>query len=302
MVQKEVARHRPVTPPVLLVFFLLSLSISGCISLRDPEASFDYTGDVVATIQGDQPLLQTFKVRRPGLNGLQLWLRKASGDANDKDLLKISIYLPEKESQPLVNVQIPYSSFKDNFPYELRFAPLEDPAYQVYTLRLEALGGPVAVYGRGEDVYPDGSLYFGGIEQNSDLGFRTSYEYGYQAFIDDLRSTFVRSWLIIPLLLLLWLPGSVIIEALSFWFSRKDHQNHVNRKSQSGFKSISAAATLGLGNQDKSHHRTELMRSADISALDDNNRTAGHWSLDLGVCNQHGSSLEHLALSAMETS
>jgi hypothetical protein len=222
MEQGRLRSGRTTNPVVLFAILFLTFFVSGCISLRDPETSFDYTGDLVATVQKDSPVEQTIRMRRSGLNGLQLWLRKGSSEANDADILTVSIYRSIGDSQSLVTIPIKFGQLKDNFPYEIKFAPINDPPNQQYRLLLDTQGGPVAVYGRNEDAYPDGSLFINGVEQAADLGFRTSYAYGFRAILEDILTAIRGIWLIFPLFILLLLPGNLVLETIRFQSQKLD--------------------------------------------------------------------------------
>jgi len=222
----------------VLFFLLLSgFFLSSCVTLHDPEASSEYTADVVATLEQGKPVVQSFFSRRPGLNGVQLWLRVVGSSqqpvAGQNEILVFSLYhTPEEafqtEHAALATVTIPYQQIKHTFPLTITFPPLEDGSDQTYALRLEAQGAPVAVYGRLEDAYPDGALYLDGkaasAQPPADLGFRTSYEYGLRALTADLLNGLQGAWLVIPLLLLLWIPGRL---ALKFLWPR-DEQSLIN--------------------------------------------------------------------------
>ncbi len=86
-----------------LVLFLLALLLTGCVTLRDPEASYEYNGDIVATIDASHSVGQSFISRRPGLVNVQLYLRKASAQALDSDILNASLYHTPQDTQPLVD-------------------------------------------------------------------------------------------------------------------------------------------------------------------------------------------------------
>jgi hypothetical protein len=197
---------------ILLVFALGSLILPGCVTMRDPEASFEYSGDVVATLTSETRVGQTFVSRRPGLNGVQLWLRISSREIQDTDSLTVSLFHSPGETKPLATAPVAYSRVVGAFPVTIPFPVLTDPPGQVYYLQLETQGSPISIYGRGEDAYPDGSLFVEDVAQASDLAFRTSYSYGPKAVLGDLGRVLRGSWLVLPLILLLWAPGMLILE------------------------------------------------------------------------------------------
>lgn len=155
---------------------------------------------------------QTFVSRRPGLNGVQLWLRQTSSEAGQGGQLTFSLYHWPGPGKPLATVQIPYDRVGREFPVNIGFPAQIDPPGQSYLITLQTTGSPLAVYGRAEDAYPDGSLTIRGETAAQDLAFRTSYLYDAGAFLEDLLAGFPYLWLALPLLLLLWAPGMLALE------------------------------------------------------------------------------------------
>ncbi len=63
---------------ILVTLFLITLFLTGCVSLPDPETTQDYNKTQVAVVSLDQTVGQTFISRRPRLNGIDLWLHTDS--------------------------------------------------------------------------------------------------------------------------------------------------------------------------------------------------------------------------------
>ncbi|MCC7129515.1 MAG: hypothetical protein IT297_03860 [Anaerolineae bacterium] len=196
----------------LLLALLCLFALPGCVSLRDPETSFDYTADLITTLDANTQISQSFLSRRPGLNRLQLWLRVASADPADGAHLHVDLYHFPQPGDPLASLDVPYAQIREQFPLSLTFPPQFDPPDQGYLVTLTSAGPPLAIYGRSEDGYPEGALYINGAVRPVDLAFRTSYEYAGGAFLEDLRRAAPGLWLALPLLLLLWAPGRLALE------------------------------------------------------------------------------------------
>jgi hypothetical protein len=197
---------------IYIIGFLLTLQLllSGCVTLRDPEASQEYRGDVVAVIGPERTVGQTFLSRRSGLNGVQLWLRiKPSFTSNDR--LIVELYHSPDETLPLDTVAVPYSSLTNAFPLSVSFSPRSDPPQQSYYLTLKTTGGEIEVFGRAEDAYPWGEFYEAGGHRPGDASFRTSYDYNLLSFSGDLGKVMGHIWLVIPLMVLLWAPGRLLL-------------------------------------------------------------------------------------------
>ncbi len=117
---------------------------------------------------------------------VQLYLRKASTQALDSDILSAALYHSPQDSQPLVTVPLTYSQITRSFPVTIAFPAQNDPPGQSYYLSLSTNGGPLALYGRAEDANPDGSLFINGEAQAQDAAMRTAYDYNLQAMLGDL--------------------------------------------------------------------------------------------------------------------
>ena len=206
------------------ILILLTLLLTGCVTLRDPEASLEYNGDIVATIDSTHSAGQSFVSRRPRLVNVQLYLRKASAESLDSDILSAALYHSPQDSQPLVTVPLTYSQITRSFPVTIAFPAQNDPPGQSYYLSLSTKGGPLALYGRAEDANPDGSLFINGEAQALDAAMRTAYDYNLQAMLGDLAANMSDWWLALPLLLLLYAPGRLILEIVDAIRSRQ-HNN-----------------------------------------------------------------------------
>jgi hypothetical protein len=213
------ALSKCIAPWQLVILF--SLLFTGCVALHDPEASFEYNGDIVATIDSSHSAGLSFISRRPRLVNVQLYLRKASTLAADSDVLTAALYHNPQDSQPLVSVPLTYSVISHAFPVTIAFPAQNDPPGQSYYLSLSTKGGPLALYGRAEDANPDGSLYINGEAQAQDAAMRTAYDYDLRAMLGDLVGSLPDWWLALPLLLLLYTPGRLTMEIVDAIRSRK---------------------------------------------------------------------------------
>lgn len=225
------AARQPAFPYILRIALIvgLSLSLAACATLQDPEASQEYRADIVATLGSDGNSAQTghsigqvFVSRRPRLNGVQLWLRPASSTFDPAAALTVELFPAPGAANPLASQQFTYAEVEQNFPLSVRFPPQSERGEQAYFLRLRANGAPLQLYGRGQDSYPKGQLWIDQIPQDADLSFRLSYAYGLLAFMGDLAQFIAGSWLILPLLLVAWLPGRLL---LGVWWARLPDQS-----------------------------------------------------------------------------
>lgn len=195
----------------LLIFGLPFLS-AGCLTLKDPEASQIHAGQVIATVQADQVVGQSFFSRREGFNGLDLWLN-LSPDSNSSDGSLIIELYPEREAgEPLAIAFLSFSQIAASNPLFVSFSPQSRLSPGSYFLSLKSVDGNIDVLGRAEDIYPHGSAYLNGAPADSDLAFRLSYDYGLSGLLEDIQTLLVNLWLVLPLALVLWLPGWFLLD------------------------------------------------------------------------------------------
>jgi hypothetical protein len=203
-------------PLVAILTFLLT---TGCISLSDPETSQIHEQEIVATLQaGGTAVGQTFISRRSGLDSLTFWL--ASSDPNPQGSLIFELFHTPEDAAPLYQAKLPTSDIQGKRTFKISFPPQHDPPGQVYDLRLRAEGKNLEIYGRLENIYSPGA-FFTDAPAEADLAFRTTYAYGWSAVQEDLSHWVKNAWLVIPLSLLLLVPGWLLLD-LAGSFQSKD--------------------------------------------------------------------------------
>ncbi len=201
------ASRRSALVAALLLVFLLS----GCVTLKDPEASLEYTGDVVAQLTAGTPVGQSFVSRRPRLNSLQLWLRQSKAPSSGAATITLRLYHQPGETRALTEVRLSSAEVQDAFPLTVALPPQPGPAGQAYYVELTSTDGVYDLLGRAEDAYPYGELLVSGTRQPYDTAFRLSYDYDAAAVASDLGSALRYAWLVLPLLLALWVPGRLLV-------------------------------------------------------------------------------------------
>jgi hypothetical protein len=210
--RKRVLFHR------LSVFFVLTiftLITSGCITLYDPESSQEWNSDIIGILTPDKQIGQSFVSRRARLNNIQLWLKEASPGSSLDAVLWVRLYHSVQDQLPLASFPVTYQSLARAYPVNIPISPQNDPAGQSYYLALETNGGDINIYGRPEEANPQGNFIVNGKPRETDMAMRLSYDYGTAAFFQDLWKVLQNAWLVIPLLLVLWLPGRLLLETLS---------------------------------------------------------------------------------------
>jgi len=194
----------------LLLLALLAALLSGCATIKDPETFQEYSGDIVAHIQPGQVVGQSFVSRRGGLVEVQLWLRTIPGKFGSNPSLTVELYHAPDDTTPLATVAFPFQRVGDP-PFTVAFPVQSDAPQQAYFVALKTMDGEVEVLGRAEDVYPYGALYIDGQAQDADATLRTAYRYGWGSLVEDALHTAGGGWIIIPLLVVMWAPGRLLV-------------------------------------------------------------------------------------------
>jgi hypothetical protein len=205
-------RHKPGRNKTALVAVLfLCLFLSGCVTLKDPEASQDYSADLVGVIGPGQTVGQTFVSRRPRLNQVQLWLRQVKAPLRPDSQIIAELYAHPQAEQPLARVPIPYTEMARSLLVTIPLPPQSVEPNRLYYLLLKTGDGVVNVLGRAEDAYAPGGLYVNGQPVEADAAFRLGYDYDTGAMASDLGKAISGGWLALPLLALLWAPGRLLV-------------------------------------------------------------------------------------------
>lgn len=197
-----------------LFIALAAFLISGCVTLTDPEASQEYHGAVIAELHPGEVAAQTFVARRPRLNGIQLWLRPLESETSSPGHLYLELLRHPGDPQTVVRRRYSLAAAGGGFPVTVTWPPQDNPPNQQYVLRLWVEGGRLALYGRAEDAYPQGTFSRNEAPQPADLAFRLKYDYDERALLADLQGALPYLWLVLPLVLLLWVPGRLLVGAM----------------------------------------------------------------------------------------
>ncbi len=202
---------------LILLLLLLSISLAGCVSMTDSETSQDYTSDPIVTLDADTSLGQSFISRRPDLMSITVWLTRVGNAASisqsaEANFLIAQLYLSPGAVHPVFATTVAIPATASKLPITITFPKQNYPAGQAYFLRLSNASGTIQVDGRNGDAYPDGQAYINDQPINADIAFRGAYDYGFSTFMSDIVGLLPSAWLVIPLLIVLWLPGWLLLE------------------------------------------------------------------------------------------
>ena len=197
------------------------LSLSGCVTLADPEASQEYTSDTVGVLDVQTNLGQSFISRRPNLNGITIWITTSLGQTNEStsntsNSINAKLYLDPKESSPIFATTIITPASANNIPITISIPDQKNPGGQNYYLQLTKDVGTIQINGRKEDAYPLGQAYLNEKAINADIAFRLSYNYDFLALVQDIKQSTGFLWIIAPLLVVIWLPGWLLLDFSGF--------------------------------------------------------------------------------------
>jgi len=201
----------------ILLLLSLILSLSGCVTLADPEASQEYTSDPVGVIDAQTNLGQSFISRRSNLNGITIWITTSSGQTNKSSSnisnnINVKLYLNPEESSPVFTTTINVPASVNNVPLTISIPDQKNPAGQNYYLLLTKDSGSIQINGRNEDAYPLGQAYVNNKPDDADIAFRISYNYDFISLVQDIKHSIGYFWIIAPLLVVLWLPGWLLLD------------------------------------------------------------------------------------------
>jgi hypothetical protein len=206
---------------VIIVIFFLAVGLSGCVTMADPEASQVYSSDSVGILSTLTEIGQSFISRRPDLNAITLWLTYSENQngeisPSEPNYIDIKLYLnPEKPVLVYAASVIAPSSGVD-LPISINIPDQYNQPNQAYYLLLSKDQGSIGINGRNEDAYPDGQAYLNGNPIDADIAFRLNYDYDLENLLGDLKGFISKICIVIPLMIILWLPGWLMLEFTGF--------------------------------------------------------------------------------------
>jgi len=185
----------------------LSLILSGCATLYDPEASQEYNQQIVGILNPHTTIGQIIQTNRPAISDLTIWISKVPSSSSSSDVLTIRLYETLISTEPFFATNISSGVIDHNTPLQISLSPLVLTDQVPFFLELSTTSGEFEVHGRLEDIYPFGQAYQNRTPINADLAFRISYNYGWNAIYEDLRLWSGQIGIVFPLFFTLWLPG-----------------------------------------------------------------------------------------------
>jgi hypothetical protein len=200
--------------PALALLTLIALGIGLWLARPGPITAVDQEQprfDQAAPVpRGQAVLTQTLVANRGGFSAIDLLAVVYPADPPTA-ALTIEI----RDSGGRVLAQRVLSGLAHNAPVQLSFPPQPHSAGQTYLLRLS--GTPdnnATVWAYDLDGYLPGALAFDGKPQPGDLRFSTSYTYLWPSLAGDALAALGQLVVLsVPLALVLWVPGALLLAA-----------------------------------------------------------------------------------------
>jgi hypothetical protein len=194
-----------------LMMVVATILLAGCVTLSDPEASQEYRSDIVSTLTPGIEVGQSFMAERCCLNSIQLYFQPNTQFSESPATLSITLHPSINNSSELFSAKVLVKNIPSTGIITL---PLTVPTREVeqsYYLNLSTDTGELAIMGRNEDAYYPGTAHIQGQPRNADIAFRLTYEYDIEGVMRDALGLVRKSWLLIPLAAILFLPGWVLV-------------------------------------------------------------------------------------------
>ncbi len=206
-------------PWIILCSLVLSGCLAGCIQLNDPETTQVDQSQVIGSASREITFGQTLHSRQPSPANLQIYLKAESSHPQDA-LAIVELFSRPGDKQPLAVFNYPLQALNSNIAVSVPLEKIQETPDRNYYLTIRTTAGSVQVLGRNEDAYSAGTAYQDGNPISADLAFRLSYDYRFTDFFHDFWEWLRNSWLIIPLVTFLWLPGRLLLALLGLFKER----------------------------------------------------------------------------------
>ncbi len=202
---------------LIILFIFLAFTMMGCVTMNDPEASQVYNSDSIGTLDPKTVVGQSFVSHRPNFNGITIWITPLGTQENalnttSQNNIDINVFHSPDDAFPLYSTSVSTPTSGKNIPLNIQIPNQGNPVEARFFINLSTNSGAFQIRGRNENAYPYGQVYIDKQPVNADIAFRLSYVYDFDALVKDITQGIKYVWLIIPLLIVLWLPGWLLLE------------------------------------------------------------------------------------------
>ncbi len=195
---------------------LLTLWVTGCMAeVLDVDIAQERLDAATPPLDGSYTIVQSFVCQRPNL--CEIELLPAVYQMPGQGTLTLYLRSPAHDYSELARVSVDVAHVSHNFPLRFTFAPQSDSAGQAYDFLLEGTSeARVGFWYNSLNAYGGGKLELGGCSNTGDLRFIARCRYDLPVMVRQVGGTLLHgAWLIVPLAVLLLLPGYVLWHGLN---------------------------------------------------------------------------------------
>ena len=126
---------------LILIFFVLSFSLVGCVSFNDPEASQEFNSETVGKLNTQSIIGQSFISRRPNLDGITIWITSSSTQeelpVNDGEhVINIKLFDSKNATLPVFATNIVLAATGNTTPFAIQIPNQNNLANERYLIQL----------------------------------------------------------------------------------------------------------------------------------------------------------------------
>jgi hypothetical protein len=194
----------------------LVLCLAGCTTATpDVDIAQQRLDTPSPALDGTHTLIQSLVPRHPNL--FEIELLPAVYGTPGQGVLHLRLCAAELDRPTVAEQRLDASVIRDGEPLRFVLAPLADSQGQRYELRVEGQPGlQVGLWYNSVDAYGDGRLSLSEKATGGDLRFVTRCRYDWRlALRDVMAGVLAHGWLVLPLLVLLWVPGYALCRRLT---------------------------------------------------------------------------------------
>lgn len=209
--------HKLFSIPKCFIIFLMCLGffyLSGCAKLSDPETSQTYHKDSIGIVDQTHTVEQTFYTSQFRIDGLYLWLGSTPENNSGNGVIFIELYNPAEEPSLYASASIKAGKFQLDQPIHVEFSPLRKVKSKSFKVVIRSSGAAIQVFGRAEDAYAHGRAFQDSYPLPGDIAFRIIYQYDFESFFHDIRSTSNHLNLVTVAVLFFFVPGYLLLSVI----------------------------------------------------------------------------------------
>jgi hypothetical protein len=194
-----------------ILLLILVMGTTGCaIYTLDVDIAQERLDTATPPLDGTHTVVQSFVSRRPNL--CEIELLPAVYQTVGQGTLTLRLCDPAAEHYELARLNLDAAQIQHNMPLHFRFSPQADSAGKTYAICAEGSPGVrIGFWYNSVDAYGDGKLRLDDSSDSGDLRFITRCRYNLPVMLRSTGEGLLRGWwLVVPLSILLLLPGYML--------------------------------------------------------------------------------------------